>query len=152
MATDLAPEFGRDAIWQVARVREDRARHALPNQLGGRALNGGRTLAQYLDLLAAGWIFRTTRLTEEYTLDDWQAAREGALPLAVVRDGKMWFVGRDEELSGKPGMRIISMLPPEIADRIRRETEDAAKERETARAEARAVRKGDGEGSDGEAS
>lgn len=152
VATDLAPEFGRDAIWQVARVREDRARHALPNQLGGRALNGGRTLAQYLDLLAAGWIFRTTRLTEEYTLDDWQAAREGALPLAVVRDGKMWFVGRDEELSGKPGMRIISMIPPEIAERIRRETEDAAKERETARAEARAVRKGDGEGSEGEAS
>ena len=152
VATDLAPEFGRDAIWQVARVREDRARHALPNQLGGRALNGGRTLAQYLDLLAAGWIFRTTRLTEEYTLDDWQAAREGALPLAVVRDGKMWFVGRDEELSGKPGMRVISMIPPEIAERIRRETEDAAKERETARAEARAVRKGDGEGSEGEAS
>ena len=70
----------------------------------------------------------------------------------MVRDGKMWFVGRDEELSGKPGMRIISMIPPEIAERIRRETEDAAKERETARAEARAVRKGDGEGSDGEAS
>lgn len=49
-------------------------------------------------------------------------------------------------------MRIISMIPPEIAERIRRETEDAAKERETARAEARAVRKGDGEGSEGEAS
>ena len=145
VATDLAPEFGRNAIWQVARAREDRARHALPSQLGGQALNGGRTLAQYLDMLAEGWIFRTTRLTDEYTLDDWSAAREGALPLAVVRDGKMWFVGRDDDLSGKPGMRIISMIPPEIVERIRRETEEAAKERETARAEARAMRQNEGE-------
>ncbi|MBA4491433.1 sodium:proton antiporter [Paracoccus sp. S1E-3] len=139
VATDLAPEFGRDAIWQVARAREDHARHALPSQLGGQALNGGRTLAQYLDLLAEGWTFRTTRLTEEYTLEKWHAAREGALPLAVMRDGRMWFVGRDEELSGRPGMRIISLIPPEIAERIRREAEEAAKEREAARA----LRKGE---------
>lgn len=150
VATDLAPEFGRDAIWQVSRVREDRTRHALPSQLGGQTFNGGRTLAQYLDLLAEGWIFRTTRLTEEYTVEDWLAAREGVVPLAVVRDGKMWFVGRDEELSGKPGMRIISLIPPEIAEKIRRETEEAASAREIARAEARAVRKGEGEGSEGE--
>ncbi len=143
VATDLAPEFGRSAIWQVARGREDQARHALPSQLGGQTLNGGRTLAQYLDLLAGGWTFRTTRLTEEYTLEDWHSAREGALPLAVVRDGRMWFVGRDEDLSGKPGMRLISLIPPEIAEKIRRETEDAARDRETARAEARALREGE---------
>ena len=94
----------------------------------------------HLDLLAEGWTFRTTRLTEEYTLEDWHSAREGALPLAVVRDGRMWFVGRDEDLSGKPGMRLISLIPPEIAEKIRRETEDAARDRETARAEARALR------------
>ncbi|MFV0294138.1 MAG: cation:proton antiporter [Paracoccus sp. (in: a-proteobacteria)] len=148
LATDLAPEFGRSAIWQVTRVREDRVRHALPNQLGGQAINGNRTLAQYLDLLADGWIFRTTRLTEEYTLDDWYAVREGAILLAVVHENTVRFVGRDEDLTGKPGMRIISLLPPEIAERIRRETEDAAREREQARAEAKAVRKGGGEGGD----
>lgn len=146
VATDLAPEFGRDAIWQIARVKEDQARHALPSQLGGQGVAGGRTLAQYLDLLAEGWIFRTTRLTEEYTLEDWQAAREGAIPLAVINGGNVRLVGRDEELTGKAGMRIVSMMPPELAEKIRREAEENGKQREQARAEARAVRKGDGEG------
>ena len=39
------------------------------------------------------------------------------------------------------------MMPPELAEKIRREAEEAGKLREQARAEARAVRKGDGEGS-----
>ena len=147
VATDLAPEYGRNAIWQIARVKEDQARHALPNQLGGQGVAGGRTLAQYLDLLADGWIFRTTRLTDEYKLEDWQAAREGAIPLAVVQGGNIRLLGRDEELPGRAGMRIVSMMPPELAEKIRREAEEAGKLREQARAEARAVRKGDGEGS-----
>ena len=149
VATDLAPEFGRDAIWQIARVREDQARHALPNQLGGQSVTGGRTLAQYLDLLADGWIFRATRLTEEYTLENWQAAREGAIPLAVVQDGNVRFLRRDEELSGRPGMRIISIMPPELAEKIRREAGESSRLRELARAEAKAATKGTGHVVDG---
>ncbi|WBU57568.1 cation:proton antiporter domain-containing protein [Paracoccus sediminicola] len=147
VATDLAPEFGRDSIWQISRAKEDRARHSLPSQLGGQGVNGGRTLAQYLELLADGWIFRTTRLTEEYTYADWKEAREGAIPLAIVEESEVRFVGRDEEPEGRPGMRIISMIPPEIAEKIRRESDEVSKERELAREEAKAVRKGAGSGS-----
>ncbi|SDE65968.1 NhaP-type Na+/H+ or K+/H+ antiporter [Paracoccus isoporae] len=147
VATDLAPEFGRDSIWQISRAKEDRARHSLPNQLGGQGINGGRTLAQYLELLAEGWIFRTTRLTEEYTYDDWKELREGAIPLAIVEDNTVRFVGRDEEIEGAPEMRIISLIPPEIAEKIRRESNDVSKERQQAREEAEAVRKGAGSGS-----
>ncbi|MFD1795860.1 sodium:proton antiporter [Paracoccus aurantiacus] len=139
VATDLAPEFGRDAIWQVLRSKEDRARHALPSQLGGQPLNDGKTLAQYLDLLADGWVFRTTRLTEEYTIDDWRAAREGVIPLATLRDGQLRFVTRETELSGKAGMRIVSLIPPEIAEKIRREAEESARQREQAKTEAKAA-------------
>ncbi|MFV0411051.1 MAG: cation:proton antiporter [Paracoccus sp. (in: a-proteobacteria)] len=141
VATDLGPEFGRNMIWQVARVREELSRHALPNQLGGQAINGGRTLAQYEDLLADGWTFRTTRLTEEYTLDDWRAAREGAVILAVVCDDQVRFISREDDLTGKPGMRLISFIPPELAERIREEAEAAAK----ARAEAKAREKAEGD-------
>jgi NhaP-type Na+/H+ or K+/H+ antiporter len=151
VATDLAPEFGRENIWQLARHKEDRARHALPTQLGGQTIDGNRTLAQYLDLLAEGWIFRTTRLTEEYRLDDWREAREGAIPLAVVQSGELWFVGSDQDLVDKPDIRIVSMLPPEIAERIERENEAQAKPqqgaKQVARAEAEAVKRGKGNGS-----
>ncbi|MBU3028808.1 cation:proton antiporter [Paracoccus marinaquae] len=151
VATDLAPEFGRDSIWQLARHKEDRARHVLPTQLGGRAIAGNRTLAQYLDLMAEGWIFRTTRLTEEYRLDDWRTAREGAIPLAVIQNDQLWFVGGKNDLIDKPGVRIVSLLPPEIAERIALENEAQAKPgekaRKVARAEAEAARRGEGSGS-----
>ncbi|MGR3552613.1 cation:proton antiporter [Paracoccus sp. (in: a-proteobacteria)] len=152
VATDLAPEFGREAIWQLARHKEDRARHALPSQLGGQTIDGNRTLAEYLELLAEGWIFRTTRLTEEYRLDDWRAVREGAIPLAVVQDGKLWFVtDPDSDVVDKAGVRIVSLLPPDIADQIARENEAQAKPQEKARRiardEAEAVKRGQGNGS-----
>jgi len=147
VATDFAPQFGRDSIWQLARVKEDRARHSLPSQLGGQVLNDGRTLAQYLELLAEGWVFRTTRLTEEYSLDDWKEAREGAIPLATLRDGQFRFIGRKDEMPDKPNVRIVSLIPPDIAERIRKETEEISRQRELARSEAEAVRKGEGNGS-----
>lgn len=151
VATDLAPEFGRVSIWQLARHKEDRARHALPTQLGGQTIAGNRTLAQYLELLADGWIFRTTRLTAEYRLADWCAAREGAIPLALVQNNQIRFVGDDEDLVDKPDIRIVSLLPPELAERIERENEAQArpadKARDVARAEAEAVRRGEGSGS-----
>lgn len=151
VATDLAPEFGRDKIWQLARHKEDRARHALPTQLGGRTIGGNRTLAGYLDYLGEGWIFRATRLTEEYGIEDWRAAREGAIPLAIVQNGELSFIGDPDEIAGRPGSRIVAMLPPEIARRIERENEAEARPQEgaraVARAEAEAVKRGEGNGS-----
>ena len=52
VATDLAPDFGRESIWQVTRERDEQRRHALPAQLGGQGFGGGRTLAQLVALVA----------------------------------------------------------------------------------------------------
>ncbi|GAB4274471.1 MAG: sodium:proton antiporter [Pararhodobacter sp.] len=41
VATDLAPEFGRDNVFQLSRVKADNPRHALPAGLGGRVFAGG---------------------------------------------------------------------------------------------------------------
>lgn len=151
VATDLGPEFGRESIWQLARHREDRARHALPSQLGGQSLSGNRTLAQYLDLLAEGWVFATTRLTDAYGLKDWRAERPDAVPLAVVQNGDLWFVAEDSDLADKAGVRIVSLVPPEAADATEAENEAQArpggKAKAVARAEASAARRGGGNGS-----
>ncbi len=152
VATDLGPEFGRENIWQLARHKEDRARHSLPTQLGGRPIAGNRTLAQYLELLAEGWVFRTTRLTEEYRLDDWRTARPGAIPLAQVHNDKLWFISDPEEdLVDRPGARIVSLIPPEIVRQIQSENEAQARlddtARQVARDEAEAVKRGQGSGS-----
>ncbi|AUH32200.1 cation:proton antiporter [Paracoccus tegillarcae] len=137
IASDLGPEFGRDVIWQISRHKEGRARYALPSQLGGQSIAGQRTLAQYLELLAEGWTFRTTRLTDEYSQEDWRAAREGAVPLVVVNGDGMRFVEDAETFEAKSGARIVSMIPPDLAEQIRQESEEEGSIRQKARAIAR---------------
>ena len=129
VATDIAPDFGRDAIWQVAREKDDRPRHSLPNQLGGQGFAEGRTLAQLNGMIADGWVFRTTRLTEEYTLEKWREARPGAVPLATLDGGDIRFLRRAEDLTDRAGRRIVSLIPPELAARIRDEGTDARLQR-----------------------
>ncbi|MDO5621102.1 MAG: cation:proton antiporter [Paracoccus sp. (in: a-proteobacteria)] len=142
VATDLAPEFGRDSVWQLARYKEDRPRHSLPSQLGGQAIAGGRTLADYLDLLGGGYIFRVTPLTEEYGLSDWREARPGAMPMVVVDDNGLRFVADADSFTARAGARLVSLIPPELAVQLRQDSEAAHE----AKAEARAARRGEGEG------
>ncbi|OWY10735.1 sodium:proton exchanger [Thioclava sp. F42-5] len=114
VATDLAPELGRDKVWQVPRQKDDRERHALPTQLGGRRFGEGRTLEGWETLLAEGWRFRVTRITEEYTLARWREKRPKAKPVMVVaKSGDLRFVIDPAEMKVEPGGRIISLLPPE---------------------------------------
>ncbi|WP_417250710.1 cation:proton antiporter [Celeribacter sp.] len=86
VATDLAPEFGRDQTWQIARHRGELARHALPSQLGGRPFGAGKTFRELEDLMIAGWKISITRLSEEYTVHDWAEAREGGILLGYLGD------------------------------------------------------------------
>ena len=43
VATDLAPEFGRDKVWQLPREKSESQRHSLPVTLGGQRIGDGRT-------------------------------------------------------------------------------------------------------------
>lgn len=127
VATDLAPEFGRDNVYQVARSKGESARHSLPSTLGGRGFAGGETFNGLARKIAEGWSFRVTRLTKEYTLLDWQEARPGALVVAVVSaSGAIRLVASSEGLKAGEGSFIISMLPPDLAQEVA-EADKAAK-------------------------
>lgn len=131
VATDLAPDFGREVIWQVARENDDRPRHSLPSQLRGQGFGGGLTLARLNEMLAEGWVFRTTRLTEEYGVEEWRAARPGAVPLVTLDDeaDRIVMVSDPERIPDQPGLRIVSLIPPELAARIRAAANDTRLQR-----------------------
>ncbi|PRY80426.1 NhaP-type Na+/H+ or K+/H+ antiporter [Yoonia maritima] len=113
VATDLAPEFGRDSVFQVMRAKSDSARHQLPRTLGGRNFGPEETHAGLNRMIAEGWTFRITRLTEEYTLEDWRTKRPGAHLFARIGpSGAIRLVRKDEEVKGAPGVRIIALRPP----------------------------------------
>ncbi|KJZ20281.1 cation:proton antiporter [Loktanella sp. S4079] len=113
VATDLAPEFGRDSVFQVMRAKNDSARHQLPRTLGGRKFGVEETHAGLNQMIADGWTFRITRLTEEYTQEDWRAKRPGAHLFARIgTNGAIKLIRKDEEIKGAPGVRIIALRPP----------------------------------------
>lgn len=117
VATDLGPEFGREVIWQLTRAVDNRTRHTLPAQLGGRSLNGLPTFISVNEQMAEGWRVRTTKLSDEYDLEAWQADRPEAVALLVVTaNGRLDFVEADTELSAAGGDRIIALVPPDLAD------------------------------------
>ncbi|SMX45306.1 cation:proton antiporter [Maliponia aquimaris] len=111
-ATDLAPEFGRENIFQLKRVRDASSRHALPATLGGRAFGPDETFFEANAALSGGCEFRVTRLTEEFTLEDWRAAQPDAVVMAELGpNGTLRLLGPKDAPGGKPGARLLARMP-----------------------------------------
>ncbi|MFV8557690.1 cation:proton antiporter [Sulfitobacter sp. SBS6] len=114
VTTDLAPEFGRENVFQVMREKSESSRHQLPRTLGGRPLGLEATHAELRDLIAQGWRFRSTRLSEEFTLEDWRAESPEARLLAqITASGEIKFMRKNEEFKGGDGIHVIALRPPE---------------------------------------
>jgi hypothetical protein len=112
VATDLAPEFGRENVYQLARDAQETARHALPPKLGGRKIGGGETFRDLDQLLIDGWEFRTTTLTDEFGFDDWKATHpEGILVAELTSGGALRLVGDGEEARPSEGTTLIALTP-----------------------------------------
>ncbi|WP_296425048.1 sodium:proton antiporter [Yoonia sp.] len=113
VATDLGPEFGRDNVFQVIREKSDSARHQLPRTLGGRMFGADQTHTGLNRLIRDGWTFRISRLTDEFTFEDWRAKRpETHLFARISPKGHIRLIRKDEEVRGAPDVRIIGLRPP----------------------------------------
>ena len=114
VATDLAPEFGRDNVFQVVREKNDSSRHQLPRTLGGRKFGPEVTHAGMDALIAAGWTFRITRLTEEFTLENWRTEQPDAhLVARIAPNGTIKLIRKEEDVKPAPEVRIIALRPPD---------------------------------------
>ncbi len=113
VATDLAPEFGRDNVFQFKRAKQDSRRHALPTTLGGRAIAGGLTYYEIASKMNAGWSVRATRLSEDFTLDQWQETNPDAILLAEVSEGGgLRLLAEEATPKAGPGMRVLALMQP----------------------------------------
>ncbi|QCO57072.1 sodium:proton antiporter (plasmid) [Pseudorhodobacter turbinis] len=113
VATDLAPEFGRDKVWQLPRDKSESQRHSLPVTLGGRRLGDGRTYHELEALLIQGWTVRTTKLTEEYGFEDWRNDRpESVLLCEIPAKGDLRLVAPESKTVPAAGSKLIAISPP----------------------------------------
>ncbi|MBI1418323.1 MAG: sodium:proton antiporter [Limimaricola sp.] len=121
VATDLAPEFGRDNVYQVTREKADSARHALPPTLGGRSFGPeGATHAEMARLVAGGWTFRVTRLTDEFGLQDWRKTwPEARLLGQIAPGGQLRLLRAGAALTDQSDLRLLFLAPPDPAGKVR---------------------------------
>jgi len=113
VATDLAPEFGRDNVFQLKRAKQEYARHALPASLGGRIILGDLGYNALARRMTEGWSVRTTTLSDSYGFDDWQADNPDAVVVAEFHSsGALSFITDETKPKWVAGHRVLALSPP----------------------------------------
>ncbi|MEL7682186.1 sodium:proton antiporter [Citromicrobium bathyomarinum] len=127
VCNEFAHEIGRDSVYQLGEAVED-DRRALPGSLRGRALfESGFGVAEVDQRQKEGWVFRRTKLTEEFTIDDArEKLGEKANMLLLLREnGTMRFFTHAARPEPRPGDIVITYTPQHLK---RAEAESAKRE------------------------
>lgn len=126
--TDLAPEIGRAAVFQLGGPPDDgeRARGYAHTIKGKPLLAAHWTLDDLLRRHYVGWGFQKTKLTEQFTFADYKAElAENAQIICVVKKNKaLHFAAAQSELKPETGETIIAYAP-DAGERAVRKADDA---------------------------
>lgn len=115
-------EFGRNNVYTIRHTSENykAEKHHVSDDLKGATLFAERiTYAKLASLIGDGAEIRATRLTEEFTYEDFNntKARGTLLLFSVTKDGHLNpFVAGREEVP-KEGATLVSLVPAERDDR-----------------------------------
>ncbi|WP_338446700.1 sodium:proton antiporter [Pelagerythrobacter marensis] len=115
VCNEFAYEIGRDTVYQLGEAADEADKHAIPSSLRGRALfESGFGVADVNERQAKGWVFRKTKLSEEFDFDDARELlpEEGHLLLLVRKGGTLRFFTHAARPDPRPGDTIISFTPP----------------------------------------
>ncbi|MFC3225896.1 cation:proton antiporter [Marinibaculum pumilum] len=124
VCSDLGPEIGQTAVFQVGPEEPGSNPARLAHDLGGAvppAFSPGLHVLR--DRLWQGWSFQKTRLTEKYDAAAYLADRadEAVTVLVVRQDGRIQ-IARDEQAAEKAGIGdiVLALVPPDATGRRRR--------------------------------
>ncbi|MGV8985956.1 MAG: cation:proton antiporter [Cypionkella sp.] len=117
VATDLAPEFGRENVFQTAREKEDKARHSLPTTLGGKRFGPAATYEVLDKMMTDGWTFKVSLLTPAFDFAKWRETWPDAILLARLSGaGHLSILSSDAEIKQAAGSQVVAMLPKGAAN------------------------------------
>ncbi|MBX7458840.1 sodium:proton antiporter [Qipengyuania sp. 1NDH17] len=116
VCNEFAHEIGRDSVFQLGESADGDDRHSLPESLRGRALfESGFGVEDVSERQRQGWVFRKTRLSEEFDFDKMQEKLpDAANMLLLVRDnGTIRFFTHAAKPEPRAGDVILSFTPPQ---------------------------------------
>ncbi len=114
VSTDLAPELGRAAIFQVNhRGKDEEDRQALSFTLQGRTfLHSAAPLDELLRRHYSGWIYQRTRISEEYPPERYlEDLPESAEIVLIIRKGALLFASKEAPVKPDIGDTVLAYLP-----------------------------------------
>lgn len=115
VCNEFAHEIGRDSVYQLGESVDEDDRHALPPSLRGRALfESGFGVADVNERQSEGWVFRKTKLSDEFDFEDAQEKLpESTHMLMLIRSsGRLRFFTHAARPDPRAGDTIISFSPP----------------------------------------
>jgi len=112
------PEFGAHRVFFLRDVvaRGDAARAEFASSLSAPRLFGDEiTHTELTARFEAGWRIKSTRLGENFGVEQFQAQHGGrALALfAVDETGRLRVAASDRKLDPRPGWQLVALVPPE---------------------------------------
>jgi NhaP-type Na+/H+ or K+/H+ antiporter len=117
VCTDLGPQFGRQHVFQIGRSKSDELDpEEIALSLGGRTLMmAGYDLDSLLEKLRDGWVFRKTKLSEEFNFAAFSASlpAESQLILSVSLNGTLNFPTVNEQLEPPAGASLLTFTKKE---------------------------------------
>ncbi len=113
VATDLAPEFGRENVFQLEPVRQSSHRHALPPTLGGQHLGKGHTFFELEARITEGYTFEIAKLTEGFGFREWRDHNPEAVVFADLGpQGTLRLLGPKDKPKATRGTSLVAFTPP----------------------------------------
>lgn len=116
VCNEFAYEIGRDKVYQLGEAGDDDDKHALPLSLRGRALfESGYGVTEVNERQQQGWVFRKTKLSDEFDFEDAQEVLPDAAHMLMLlrKDGRMRFFTHAARPEPRAGDTVISFSPPQ---------------------------------------
>ncbi len=114
VSVEFAPELGRHRVYQLSAGEGGRVAQEIARTARGRTLiREERGFDGLVSDLWKGWVFRTTKLTEAYSLDRFLEDRGAGADLIAEKrpDGRIQLIGPDSRPKGGPGATLIWFAP-----------------------------------------
>lgn len=118
-AREFAHVLGRANVYQLARTDEGhggpKRTQTAPHLSARHCFQPPRTHDELHELIEAGFTMKTTRLTEEFPVDDFRARRgDEAVLMFTLNGGDVTVVTPETEVP-QEGVTLIALVPPEAA-------------------------------------
>ena len=108
----FSEEFGRDHVFVLGHGSEkSHEKHLISGALSGRVLfGGGHSIEELVSRIATGQALKTTELTEEFRMEEYQANYPDNLILfAIDEDDRLRFPVDDESFEPSPGWSLTAL-------------------------------------------